>query len=177
MPTAVQRRKVWPDGSCLHPLDPLFARATWGIHVSRGDRRDSFDLAGPVDRAQTAQRAEVAASVVAARAVGEPVELVSDSRWVVRSIAALAAGANPVEWLYADLLLLLGPVVRRGRLVARRTLAHKTAEKYAQRRLLEEDRVGNDAADSNAKAAATARMPPTEIVQTCSAQLQALASA
>jgi ribonuclease HI len=171
------RRKVWSDGSCLHPLDPLLARAAWGIRVQSSDAEAHVDMAGPVDGPQTAQRAEVAAAVAAARAVNEPAELVSDSRWVVRSVAALAAGANSAEWKHADLWTLLAPHVTQGRLVARWTPAHKTANEYAQLGRHEDDRLGNEAADGNAKAAATARLPPSAIVKTRDEQLQLLAQA
>jgi ribonuclease HI len=171
------RRKVWSDGSCLNPLDPLLARAAWGIRVQGIGEAVPVDLAGPVNGAQTAQRAEVAAALAAARAVNAPIELVSDSRWVVRSIAGLAAGASPAEWRHADLWALLVPYVRQGKVVARWTPAHKTADEYAQRGLLEEDRLGNEAADDNAKGAAGARLPPAAILQNRRHQLQALARA
>jgi ribonuclease HI len=178
MAPGAPRRKIWSDGSCVHPLDPLLARAAWGIRVQGADEAaDPADFAGPVDGKQTAQRAEVAAAVAAARAVSQRIELVSDSKWVVQSIAALAAGANPAEWRHADLWALLEPYVVQGRLVARWTPAHKTADEYARRGLLEEDRLGNDAADGNAKAAADARLPPVAIMEGRAAQLKNLARA
>ena len=115
MAPGAPRRKVWSDGSCVHPLDPLLARAAWGIRVQGADEAaDPTDFAGPVAGTQTAQRAEVAAAVAAARAVSQRIELVSDSKWVVQSIAALAAGANPAEWRHADLWAVLEPYVRQG---------------------------------------------------------------
>jgi ribonuclease HI len=171
------RRKVWSDGSCLHPLDPLLARAAWGIRVQGVGGGEPRDFAGPVGGDQTAQRAEVAAALAAARAVDQPIELVSDSRWVVRSIAALAAGACPAEWRHADLWEQLRPYIKQGRVVARWTPAHKDAEEYARRGLMEEDRLGNDAADNNAKAAALTRMPPSAIVEQRVLQLNSLADA
>jgi ribonuclease HI len=173
----VLRRKVWSDGSCVHPLDPLLARAAWGIRVQGLGGSGPVNLAGPVDRAQTAQRAEVAAALAAARAINQTIELVSDSQWVVRSIAGLAAGASPTEWKHADLWIMLEPYVRQGKVVARWTPAHKTAEEYAQRGLLEEDRMGNEGADENAKAAATARLPPATVMEGRRGQLQTLAMA
>jgi ribonuclease HI len=175
--TGAQRCKVWSDGSCMHPLDPLMSRAAWGIRVQGYGGTEPVDYAGPVNGAQTAQRAEVAAALAAACAVNRPIELVTDSRWVVRSIASLAAGASPAEWRHADLWAALEPYVRKGNVVARWTPAHKTSDEYAQRGLLEEDRQGNDAADENAKAAAVARLPPAAIVESRRTQLQALARA
>ena len=87
------RRTVWSDGSCVHPVDPLMARAAWGIRVDGIDGASPTDLAGPVDGVQTAQRAEVTA-LAAVRSVPQPIELVSDSRWVVRSIASIGIGSH-----------------------------------------------------------------------------------
>jgi ribonuclease HI len=161
-------RTIWSDGSCVHPLDPLLARAAWGLRIAAstdGGSAGEHDLAGPVGGAQTAQRAEVTASLAAVRAVREPVDLVTDSKYVVRSVARLAAGESPSEWRHADLWGQLEPHVRAGRLRARWTPAHKTAEEYARRGLAEIDRVGNDAADVNAGAASVARLPPMAIMQ------------
>jgi ribonuclease HI len=171
------RRKVWSDGSCVHPLDPLLARAAWGLHIQGNGVMQSSDLAGPVGGAQTAQRAEVAAALAAIRAVNERVELISDSRWVVRGIATIAAGASPCEWKHADLWAQLEAAVRQGRIIARWTPAHKTAGEYAERGLQEIDRLGNSAADANANAAASARLPPQNIIDRRAERLRSLAEA
>ena len=79
-------------------------RLTLSWREPRGDCvMQSSNLARPVGGAQTAQRAEVAAALAAIRAVNELVELISDSRWVVRGIATIAARANPCDWKHADL--------------------------------------------------------------------------
>jgi ribonuclease HI len=162
---AALRRVVWSDGSCVHPLDPLMARSAWGLRVdANGDEGRAFDLAGPVDGPQTAQRAEVTAALAAVQSVAEPVELVSDSRWVVNSVAALIAGACPAEWRHADLWEKIVPHVQSGKLRARWTPAHQSAEEYLERGLAERDRLGNAAADANAGVAAAARLPPDAIV-------------
>jgi ribonuclease HI/endonuclease/exonuclease/phosphatase family metal-dependent hydrolase len=173
----VARRKIWSDGSCVHPLDPLMARAAWGLHVQGVGGAQPLDLAGPVDRAQTAQRAELAAALAATRAVRQPIELISDSQWVVRSIARIAAGADPIEWKHADLWVLLVPAIRQKQIFARWTPAHKTAEEYTRRGLQELDRLGNAAADANATAMATTRLPPQNIVERRDQQLRSLAEA
>jgi ribonuclease HI len=156
---------VWSDGSCIHPLDPLLARAAWGLRIAGKDDAIAVDLAGPVNGVQTAQRAEVTAALAAVRAVSQPIELVTDSRYVVRSLASIAAGACPAEWLHADVWTQLVPHARQGRIRARWTPANKSAEEYARRGLLEEDRAGNAAADKNCGDAAEARLPPAVIVQ------------
>ena len=113
------RRKVWSDGSCVHPQDPLLARAAWGLRIDAAAEAPAVDLAGPVDGVQTAQRAEVTAALAAVRAVSQPVELVTDSRYVVRGVAALAAGASPSEWRHADVWAQLTPHAQQGRIRAR----------------------------------------------------------
>jgi hypothetical protein len=159
----------------VHPRDPLLARAAWGLRVDVGAGGQSvFDLAGPVDGRQSAQRAEVTAALASTQAVAEPVELVSDSRWVVNSVAALAAGASPADWQHADLWERIAPHVRTGRLRARWTPAHKSAEEYRDRGLAERDRLGNDAADGSAGAAAAARLPAASIVAAREQQVEQL---
>ena len=64
--TAVPRRTVWRDGSCVHPRDPLLARAAWGLRVEAVAGGQAVGLAGPVDGLQTAQRAEVTAALATA---------------------------------------------------------------------------------------------------------------
>ena len=81
------RRTVWSDRACVHPRDPLVARAAWGLRVDFGPGgQPPFDSAGPVGGLQSAQRAEVAAALAAAHAVEDQIDLVSDSRWVVGGI-------------------------------------------------------------------------------------------
>ena len=159
------RTKVWSDGSCVHPLDPILARAAWGLRVDGARGAPAADLAGPVDGVQTAQRAEVTAALAAVRAVSQPIELVTDSRYVVRSLASIAAGTCPAEWRHADIWTQLASHAQQGRIIARWVPAHKTAEEYASKGLREEDRVGNAAADKNCGEAANARLPPPRIVQ------------
>jgi ribonuclease HI len=136
---------------------------------------EAFDLAGPVNGPQTAQRAEVTAALAAAQVAAEPVELVSDSKWVVNSIAALAAGASAAEWQRADLWEQIAPYVQIGKLRARWIPAHRSAEEYRERGLSERGQLGNSAADACAGAAAAARMPPAAVVTERQRQVEQLA--
>ena len=165
------RQVVYSDGACLHPADPLLARAAWGIHVAVAGAGPARTLGGMVDGQQTAQRAEVTAALAAVGAVGKDIELVSDSRYVVNGIASIAAGASAAEWAHADLWSCIVPHVRSGRLRARWTPAHLQAAEYAERGLAEADRLGNAAADAAAGAAAEARLPPLSI---CAARKEEL---
>ena len=166
------RRTVWSDGACLHPTDPLLARAGWGLSFgpaggavgATGASLAAAGASGPVDGDQTAQRAEVTAAVAAVHALAESVDLVSDSTFVVDGCAALAAGGDSISWAHADLWARLAPHARSGRLVARWTPAHKTAEEYRQAGREERDRLGNEAADIAAGMAAAARVPAPAVV-------------
>jgi ribonuclease HI len=155
------RATVWTDGACLHPADPLLARAAWGL---RAAGLEQCNWAGPVNGAQTAQRAEVTAALAASRLLGGPVDLVSDSRFVVDSCAKIAAGGCARGWAHADIWEQLVPHVRSGRVVARWVPAHKTEAEARCSGVAERDRLGNAAADSNAGAAARARLPREDLL-------------
>jgi hypothetical protein len=99
---------------------------------------------------------------------------VSDSRYVVNGVAALAAGASPAEWKHADLWERLAPHARAGRLRARWTPAHLDQADYAKRGLDEKDRIGNAAADVAAGAAALARGPAEDLVAARTAEVEQL---
>ena len=138
------RRTVWSDGACLHPADPLLARAAWGLRCS--DRGEP-NLVGPVEGPQTAQRAEVTAAAAAARVTGAPVDLVTDSQYVANGCAKIAAGAEVHEWEHADLWRQLAGVVRSGRLRARWVPAHKTPAEARRLGISERGRLDNAAAE------------------------------
>ena len=163
------RQTVYSDGACLHPTDPLLARAGWGLCMpppppTAAASGPARALGGPVGGPQTAQRAEVTAALAAVGAVDMEIDLVSDSRYVVNGIASIAAGAVVEEWRHADLWTRIAPHVRSGRLHARWTPAHLQEKEYAARGLAEGDRLGNAAADAAAGAAATARLPQPTVI-------------
>ena len=168
------RRTVWSDGACLYPDDPLLARAAWGL---RCEGVDNPNFAGPVDGQQTAQRAEVTAALAAARVVGGPIDLASDSQYVVRACAKIVAGTDVREWEHADLWQHLVDAVRSGRLQARWVPAHKTPAEARRLGMSERDRLGNAAADGNAGAAAALRAPPPGLVRTRRRELELLGAA
>ena len=169
-PRVGARQSVHSDGACLHPTDPLLARAGWGLHIAVAGQPARV-LGGPVGGPQTAQRAEVTAAMAAIGAVDTDIDLVSDSRYVVNAVASIAAGACVEEWAHADLWVCIVPHVRSGRLRARWTPAHLQAAEYAERGLDEGDRLGNAAADAAAGAAAAARLPPPAIIAARGKQL------
>ena len=155
------RTTVWTDGACLHPADPLLARAAWGL---RADAVDAVNFAGPVGGCQTAQRAEVAAVVAASLLITGDLEIVTDSKYVVTCCARLLAGDSPSDWEHADLWRQLEHPVRSQRLSFRWVKAHMSCEDARARGMSERDRLGNAAADSNAGAAALQRLPSNALL-------------
>ena len=168
------RSTVWSDGGCLHPTDPLLARAAW---LFRCEALEQCNWAGPVQGKQTAQRAEVTAALAASRLIGGPIDLASDSQYVVKACARIVAGADVREWEHADLWEQLAPALRCGRLTARWIPAHKSAVEARLLGLAERDRLGNAAADSAAGEAARRRLPPRGMVQDRLAELARLDAA
>ena len=126
---------------------------------------------------QTAQRAEVIAALAASRLIGGPIDLASDSKYVVRACARVAAGHDVREWEHADIWEQIAPVVRSGRMSARWVPAHKSASEARQLGLAERDRLGNAAADFAAGEAARQRLPPRGLVQVRLAELARLDAA
>ena len=55
----------------------------------------------------------MAAALHALSVAGAPVELVTDSRFVARGVAAIRGGANPVDWAHAGFWELLAPYCRQ----------------------------------------------------------------
>ena len=127
-------RTVWTDGSCLNPRDPLLARAGWGLRVAAAEGGEPVDCSGPVGGTQTAQRAEVVAALAASRVWAGPIDLATDSQYVVQSCARLRAGESAALWAHGDLWDDFAPAARSGRVVARWVPAHKTADDYTRRR-------------------------------------------
>ena len=169
------RVRAWTDGSCLRPADPLLARAGWGLRLE-GLPGGRLEIHGPVDGRQTAQRAELWAAVHACSQARAPLDVVTDSRFVARGVAALRGGANPVDWQHADLWEAIAPHCRSGLLRARWVKAHLSRAEATDRGMSEADWAGNAAADRLADAGAQARLPPPALLQQRLRQLEALAA-
>ena len=72
---------VWTDGACRHNQDNSFRRAGAGVFYSTGsDKNASVALDG---RDQTNQRAELLAAVIALRQDPRPMEIRTDSKYVM----------------------------------------------------------------------------------------------
>ena len=171
------RRRAWTDGACVHPTDPLLARAGWGLLLDATEGVAAAAHQGAVDGFQTAQRAELlAALMVVSLAVG-PVEVITDSRFVANGVAALGGGANPTDWSHCDLWEAVAPHCRSGHLTARWVKGHTTPQEAASLGLTEEDRMGNAEADRLAGEAATARLPPADLLNARAGTLMELEAA
>ena len=112
---------VWADDSAgADQATDGFARVSWPVF--RG-------ADGPVTSgqgfAQTVQRAELFAAVVAAGAARGPLRIVTDSQYVARSIAKLRAWPWPPEWRHADPWHLLWHAAKLGALAANWIPAHR----------------------------------------------------
>jgi len=165
------RTTVWTDGACLHPADPLMARAAWGL---RADADESYNHGGPVQGCQTAQRGEVAATVAASLLVLGELEVVTDSKYVTRCCARILAGESTVDWSHADLWRQLELPVRSRRMSVRWVKAHLTPQAARDRGVSERDRLGNAAADSNAGSVAACRVPSGDVAASRARTLSAL---
>ena len=124
-------------------------RAEQGLSFILSDDT-GFSIAGPVGGSQIAQHAETTAALAAVCTLGTEIDLMSDSRYVVNGIAAIAAGAQADEWRNADLWMRIAPHARNGHLRARWTPAQLEAGENAAPSLAEADRAGNARADSAA---------------------------
>lgn len=158
------RRRVWTDGACVHPRDPLLARAGWGLVLEGSEQSPEAERGGPVDGAQTAQRAELTAVVAAVGLAGGALEVVTDSRFVASGVAALRGGALLVDWAHADLWEAVAPHCRSGYLRARWVKGHTDEAEAALRGIAPADRRGNGRADAQAGRAAQIRLPAGQLV-------------
>ena len=83
---------MYTDGGCIRV--PGGTRAGYGVYWGEGDQRnEARALRG---QEQTAQRAEVAALARALNTTGEPIQVVSDSRYTVKGAQHILDG-NPLK--------------------------------------------------------------------------------
>jgi len=137
----VPRLTVWTDGAAVFPGRVGLARAAWGVYFGAGHPRNA---SGQVPGTQTIQRAELYA-VVAATESACPLEVVSDSRYVVDGIAKMFRRGSPPKGLHADLWASLYCYGKGGGLVARWVPSHRPAPDPPE--LSQLDWLGNRAAD------------------------------
>ena len=156
---------VCTDGSCLHPRDPLLARAGWGFVQLDSDGGVVHSIAGPIGGRQTAQRAEAAAVLHALVHYCQPLRVVTDSKYVTTQLASLAAGEDPLQWEHADIWQQLRPGVVQGYVQWKWIKAHLEDGEYAKHGITEAEWRGNALADKLAGQAARERLPPAHMLQ------------
>ena len=144
---------AWTDGAGTEAGSCGLARVAWAFHMGR----DGRSQAGPVPGAQSVQRAERCAVVMAAVVAPRGLLVVTDSQYVANGTERLRGRLRPPEGKHADLWAALWPAVRRGKLQARWVPAHRPAPDPPL--LTELDWVGNRAADRLA-GEALARLRP-----------------
>ena len=172
-PTRPVARRLWSDGSAVHPKDPWLRQAGWAVVWQLPDGSYAYQR-GQAPGRQTVGRAELAAAVWAYRCEPSPEALHIDNRYVVDGIAAvierrhhhLLKGPDADLW---EAMIAAGP-----RIMATWVPAHLTIEQYAARGLSAEVWHGNDQADVQAKAAARAVAPPPALVASRARTLECL---
>lgn len=162
---------VWSDGACLFPKDPFLVRAGWGF---RADTAEPRAMHGRVQSVQTAQRPEVTAVLADSRFLGCRIDLATDSKYVVKTFAAIADGALAGNKKHVDLWRQVPPHIRSSRIAARWVPAHLASTAARDRCISERDRLGNAAADSAAGAAVEQALAPRALVAQRQQQLAVL---
>jgi hypothetical protein len=151
--------RVWSDGSCLHPADPILRRATWSVV---GSAPEYATLArAPVHGRQTIGRAELSAVIWVSRCP-DATGCIIDAQYLIGCMVRCADGIPPPALLQGpngDLWMLLSKVcslfwVR----------AHRTAQQALDLGIPEEDRLGNIAADAAAGELAAMIAPSQALV-------------
>ncbi len=155
---------VWTDGSCLHPAVPELSRAGWAVAFGP---ESPANLLGPVPgKAQTAQRAEVYAAVVALRATHGLVHVHTDSTFVVKGLHRVAS-CGTLPRAHRDLWDEATRWWRPGRSQVSWAPAHLTAAEAAARGVEERDWAGNALADVLARDGALQHALAAGDVQHC----------
>jgi hypothetical protein len=153
--------RVWTDGSCLHPADSPLRRATWGVV---GRKPDGFDTLASaiVHGRQTIGRAELSAIIWVSRCPGDTIAVI-DAKYLTFCLARCIGDICPAA-------LLEGKNGDLWRLLLRQVSlewvkAHLTAIQAEALGISEEDRLGNDAADSAASTLAHTIAPAPILVE------------
>eukprot|EP01065_Artemidia_motanka_P042945 TRINITY_DN584_c0_g2_i3.p1 TRINITY_DN584_c0_g2~~TRINITY_DN584_c0_g2_i3.p1 ORF type:complete len:686 (+),score=153.27 TRINITY_DN584_c0_g2_i3:916-2973(+) len=162
---------VWTDGAASHNQSRRLRSAGAGVFWSTGNPRNrSLPLAG---RLQTNNRAELLAAVEAVRAEQRPMQIRTDSAWVLSGVQKSPDRRRQLE--HADLWAELGRLIAArpaGTVAWRKVKGHATAEDVEAGRCDALDRSGNAAADRLATAAAAAGAPPPGVVAAAEARLR-----
>jgi len=162
---------VWTDGASAHNQDARFRRAGAGIFYGQAHRLNWSGMLPGL--AQSNQRAELFAVLVACLRDPRPLEIRTDSEWVCKGFRSWR---NWVEggWQgdHADLWRMLGCELS-ARVCDVEVLwvkGHAKDIDVQRGRTTHEDKVGNDGADALAVAGAAAHRVPPEVVAAAKAR-------
>ena len=148
---------AWIDGAGSEAASCGLARVAWAYHFGEGGRAQ----AGQVPGAQSVQRAELYAAVMAATAARCRLLVVTDSQYVAHGIGRIPGRLRPPEGQHADLWAVLWAAARGGGLRARWVPAHRPAPDPPL--LSELDWHGNGEADRLAAGALVRLRPDPEL--------------
>ena len=157
------KQVVWTDGACTHNQDPRFRRAGSGIYYNENDAMNwSGMLPGLL---QSNQRAELFAVLVTCLRDPRPLDIRSDSEWVVRGVAALQSMSKIYD-SHQDLWHLLERELqeRNTEVCVSWVKGHAKEIDIERGRTTKEDRTGKDGADSLAVAGASSHSVPSDVV-------------
>ena len=171
-PPGQQRVVIWTDGSTSHQADARFRRAGAGIFYGIGD---DMNLALPLPgKVQTNQRAELFAVVKLLEREWRPVQIRSDSQYVVNGVKNFCAwqklgwrGDNSDLWSQLAGLLTQRPLED---VEITKVKGHATHQDVECGAVLPEDKAGNDGADGLARAAASTQAAPADLLQRAAAR-------
>ena len=157
---------LWTDGASAHNQDSRFRRAGSGIWYGI---EHALNWSGMLPGlAQSNQRAELFAVVVACVRDPRPLDIRSDSEWVCKGFHDWRTWAS-VGWRgeHADLWDLLAKELcdRAGDVTVSWVKGHATEKDIKRGRTTYEDKAGNDGADKLAVAGAATHQVPAEVVE------------
>ena len=164
-----ERVVVWTDGACPQNQFRHLRRGGCGIfYHDQHPRNASFPLPGPE---QTNQRAELLACIAALQAEPRPIELRSDSKYVLGGIAcarSVGKGDNSDLWLE-----LHAELARRANIDQFvKVKGHENDRDVRAGRVLPLDKWGNDGADALAVAGAGTHAVPDDVLALCKRRTQ-----
>ena len=160
------RVEVYTDGACVHNQSASLRRAGVGAWWAEGHGSNISELL--VGHEQTNNRAELTAVLKVLLSEARPVHIKTDSKYVLDGCLKHRFAWAALKWHHvrnADLwkqvhglLNMRGDQVRMSKVKG-----HATIHDVAKGRVSERDKMGNDAADCLAKAAAKANSFSSEI--------------
>jgi ribonuclease HI len=170
---AMRPQKIWTDGASPHNQDSRFRRAGSGIYYGLEHIMNWSGILPGL--AQSNQRAELFAVLVACLRDPRPLDIRSDSEWVCKGFSSLSSWVSQ-GWQgeHADLWNMLACEVssRACDVSVSWCKGHATWKDVDRGRTTSEDKIGNDGADKLAVDGAAKHRVPPEVVAAAKARRQ-----